>query len=153
MGLTIFILILALTILVDAYTDANRISEGKAVNHLRGALIRLVPLTAGTMLITTHLFYMVLWLAVAGAFYWLIFDIVLNLFRGLPWYYQGIVSDSEEDSFTDSLIDEMPIVLMLLAKIGMIVLTIAACNQRARIEALLKAVLIHLANWIIELWK
>jgi hypothetical protein len=53
-----------------------------------------------------------------GALFWLIFDLLLNLFRGLPWNYVG------NTSFIDRLYNKHPTIMIVTKLVLYISLTI-----------------------------
>ena len=96
--LLLFVLAFAL---VDAYVHMRLIRSGKQINHKKAWLVRAIPITLffAINFSSMHEFAGIL-IASCGLF-WLVFDIALNVFRGLPIDYIPI--SGENISVTDTL--------------------------------------------------
>lgn len=89
----IAILIIAATLIIDTITDLRLWDSGK-INHSKGLILRLIPLTLAAILDWHTLF---LW-----PLYGCLFNLGLNIGRGLPLDYIG------ETSRLDKLMRQHP---------------------------------------------
>ena len=68
--------------IADAVLDANKIKQGREINHFVEGLFRLtllVIISANNIMV----------LPLLCAVFWIVFEIVLNRLRGLDWHYVG----------------------------------------------------------------
>lgn len=86
-----------ITLAMDLITDHRLRLQKRPVNHLRGALLRLIGLVPVTILLPFE------WIGVVWFGYWVIFEGLNNLMNGQLWDYIG------ETAWSDKLIRRHPL--------------------------------------------
>lgn len=88
--MSIFITLIILWIASEAFRDAEDINEGDYINdHTSRTINRVI---VGLLTACIAPFYGIITLLL----FWTFFDIILNIFRGLPIGYIGSVSNSDK---------------------------------------------------------
>ncbi len=127
--------LLLLAIRREARRDAARIALGRHIDHARGALRRsawmapaAVLLMAGRIgwsggwfLTVPELKMLALCCLLCMALWWLLFDLLLNRLRGLPWGYTG-GGDNQGDAVADNVLEAMPAWARLPVKLLLVAL-------------------------------
>lgn len=76
------VILAVLLAIADAVIDANKIKQGKEIDHLPEAIYR------GFLLLIISLPNLLVFPFLCAVF-WIVFEIVLNKLRGLSWHYVG----------------------------------------------------------------
>jgi hypothetical protein len=110
------IVLFCLTLGIDLYTDIDRWKENMAVNHKRGALLRLIGLVPVCIILGWK------FVPLVGFLYWFLFDGLYNVWRGFNWWFTG--SDDADDATTDNILQQIPNWLHIITKTVGIILSI-----------------------------
>jgi hypothetical protein len=102
---------------IDLTTDYQKWKNNISVNHLIGAIIRLLGLLPA-ILITPWTFWPLM-----GFSYWFLFDGIYNKLRRFDWWFTG--SNDKDDALTDNLLQRMSIEQQIYLKGGGILISIA----------------------------
>lgn len=127
--------LLLLTIWWEARRDSARIARIQPIDHTRGALRRSLWIAPAAMLLmmgrigygkgrfltVPELKMLALCCFECMSLWWLLFDLLLNRLRGLPWDYTG-GGDNQGDAVTDNVLEMMPGWLRMPLKLLMVAL-------------------------------
>lgn len=83
---------------IDAYLIKKKWGKIKSLNHNSRAFIRICVFATGMWLLFDYTFFRPFLIGLYSLFLFnIVFDLLLNRLRGLPWYYDG------KDAITDNI--------------------------------------------------
>lgn len=118
------VLFLIITLLLDVITDFYLIEvKNKSPKHITGAILRILGIALSIWILRKDLnsWQLSFYTATCFSFFWIFFDLILNLLRGKEWYYIGISSDKDEDSWIDTLLESYNGKKVFFYKVGIFI--------------------------------
>lgn len=112
LGVILFFVVLG----VNLYVDYKTWKKGIAINHKRGAILRVLGLAPIPFLIGWSVLGLVL------SLYWFLFDGLFNIIRGFGWWFTGS-EDGKDDAKTDNFLQRLKLWQHVTIKLGFILLS------------------------------